>query len=205
MIHLPAHFMEYFVQLVSALAWPLTIIAVALLFRQELRRAAARLSSVSYKEFRAEFDRELRAIEGEVQTLAVRGPQPLPSDQNSKGLPSYDRLIRIADISPRAAIMEAWREIELTTKQIANAYGLAPLKDMPGVRNVRELIQRKVLPSAAEGLYEGMRRLRSRAAHAADFAIEPDEAQRYIETALELQAILQFALKNTQLEAGKTA
>jgi len=49
-----------------------------------------------------------------------------------------------------------------------------------------------------------MRKLRARAAHAADFAIDPEEAERYIETAHDFYMTLQFLLKQATTEPAET-
>ena len=188
--------MDKLVQLISTLAWPATVLSLAMMFRHELRQAASRLSSLQYKDFKAGFERDLQRLEGEVQALpAEMRPTNAPAGENKAALSSYDRLVRIAEISPRAAIMEAWRDIEVTTKKVADAYGLSVDGAIAGVKAIREIVGRGLLPKSVIGVYEQMRRLRARAAHAADFAIGSEEAERYIDTAHKFHVALLFLLK----------
>jgi hypothetical protein len=199
--------MDKLVQLISALAWPATVLSLAMIFRHELRRAASRLSSLQYKDFKAGFERDLKRLEGEVQALPaeVRVPTDAPASENKAALSSYDRLVRIAEISPRAAIMEAWRDIEVTTKKVADAHGLSVDGAVAGVKAIRDIVGRGLLPRSVIGVYEQMRRLRARAAHAADFAIDSEEAERYIDTAHKFYVALLFLLKQIdgQERSGK--
>jgi hypothetical protein len=132
------------VQLISAIAWPLTVIIIALMFRQEIRKTANRFSTFSYGD------------------------------------------------------KEAWRDIEVTTKQVINAYGISTDGQIAGVKAIRELVHQHLLPESVVSVYEQMRRLRSRAAHAADFTITPDEAKRYIDTAYRFHNTLLFLLQQAK-------
>ena len=125
---------QILVQLVSALAWPFTVIVIALIFRREVRRAANRLSSLSYGEFKFEFEKDLSAVEEEVKKLTSRGSvtRDKEVEEDKNALDSYDRLKRVAEISPRAAITEAWRDIEISTKKVADAYGISTLGHIAG-------------------------------------------------------------------------
>jgi len=197
--------MEYAVQIISALAWPLTVIIVSIMFRHEAKQIVARLSSLSYGEVKAEFKHDLMKIENAVDALDIgtanSGPQ---EQQNGESLSSYERLLRIAEISPRAAIMEAWRDIEVTTKKVTDAYGISVGGQIAGVKAIRELVRRGLLPESVVPIYERMRRLRSRAAHAADFAIDPEEAERYIDTAYKFHNTLLFLLDQSDKQKSAT-
>jgi hypothetical protein len=188
------------VQLVSALAWPLTVIIVALMFRQEIRKVASRLSTLSYGDMKAEFEKDLNKLEREVKELPIKESATKVEHKKSDAetLDSYERLSRIAEISPRAAIMEAWRDIEVTTKQVTDAYGISTDGHIAGVRAIRELVRQHLLPESVVKVYEQMRGLRARAAHAPDFTITADEAKRYIDTAYRFHNALLFLLQQAE-------
>jgi hypothetical protein len=188
------------VQLVSALAWPLTVTLVALMFRQEIRKVASRLSTLSYGDMKAEFEKDLNKLERDVKELSVKESSTKVErpKNDSETLDSYERLSRIAEISPRAAIMEAWRDIEVTTKQVTDAYEISTDGQIAGVKAIRELVHQHLLPESVVSVYEQMRRLRSRAAHAADFKITADEAKRYIDTAYRFHNALLFLLQQAE-------
>jgi hypothetical protein len=188
------------VQLVSAIAWPFTVIIIALLFRQEIRKTANRLSALSYKDVKAEFEHDLNKLEKDIKELPAKESSSKTNhpENDLETLNSYERLRRIADISPRAAVMEAWRDIEVTTKQVTDAYEISTDGQIAGVKAIRELVNQHLLPESVVSVYEQMRRLRSRAAHAADFAITTDEAERYIDTAYRFHNTLLFLLQQAE-------
>ncbi len=191
--------MEVIVQLVSALAWPITVIAIVLLFRREFGAAASRLRTLAYKDFRAEFERDLLKLEGEVRQLPEKPFQSFAANIDKRSSQTDEAvLLRLAEISPRAAIMEAWRNIEVTTKQVADVHGISVSGNIAGVRAVNELVKKGLLPGSVIPIYERMRHLRAHAAHAEDFAIEQDGAERYIEMAHAFHMNLRFLLKQAQ-------
>ena len=189
--------MEIFVRLIEVIAWPFTIIISVFLFRHELRKAAQRLTTVKYKDISIIFNKDLEQIENDLNKIRFdrNDKKQLEDDQT---LSSYERLIRIADISPRAAIMEAWRDIEITTKQVTEAYEIASIGHIAGVKAVRKLVENGVLPSNVISVYERLRRLRAKAAHTAEFEIDPVEAQRYIDTAHQFFMTLRFLLNQSK-------
>lgn len=182
--------MQDFVALVSVLAWPLTVLILVFLFRREFRQAASRLSSLKYKDLQADFARELASVEDEIKLLpptSTTNRSDASVTQTATELSSEERLLRLAEISPRAAITEAWRDVELTTKAAAEAYGIAERGTVAGIREIRELARRGLLPDDVAEVYGGMRRLRNEVAHADEFLLDQDDAVRYIELAKELQ------------------
>jgi hypothetical protein len=194
------------VQLISSIAWPLTVIIVAFMFRQEIRKIASRLSTLSYGDMKAEFEKSLNKLEQDIQDLPSKQTvtKQERGENDKETFNSYERLRRIAEISPRAAIMEAWRDIEVTTKKVTDAYGISTQGQIAGVRAINELVQKHLLPSSVLSVYEQMRRLRSRAAHAADFAISADEAERYIDTAYRFHNTLLFLLQQAKKPNNKS-
>ncbi len=188
------------VQLVSAIAWPFTVIIIAFMFRREIRKATNRISTLSYGDVKAEFEHDLNKLEREIKELPAKESSSKIErpEKDTEILDSYERLNRIAAISPRAAIMEAWRDIEVTTKQVTDAYEISTDSQIAGVKAIRELVHQHLLPESVVSVYEQMRRLRSQAAHAADFKITTDEAQRYIDTAYRFHNTLLFLLQQPQ-------
>ena len=177
--------MDKIIELIKVVPWwPLTVLFLALLFRAEIRRAFGRLLQLKYKEFEATFKDELREAEAEVKDVATLRqnqvtvlPEPAPTDGKDQ------ELARIAEISPRAAIVEAWRDIELATHALADKYAVRGEHRIEGSTTIRDLIAKGALPEEFLRLYNRLRRLRSQAVHAPDFALEKDEAERYINLA----------------------
>jgi hypothetical protein len=191
--------MDTIVQLLSTIAWPVTVIVLAMIFRKEFRQLLKRLTTFSYKEATAEFKHDLDEVEGEIKSLPKSQPQQAELESMPKKKPESledsNRLIRISEISPRAAVMEAWREVEIGTKQVTDAYGIPTTGQVAGIKAINELTKRGLLSETFLSIYERLRRLRSRAAHAPDFVVEEEQARRFIEAANQFHEAFQALLK----------
>lgn len=179
--------METFIQLIAIVIWPLTVITVLLLFRSELRGAAAKLTKIKFKDLTAEFGEQLLSVQKEAHNLVKESGNKIDLIKSGS---LDEQLKRIAQISPQAAIMEAWREVEHALKILHENYYPEEKKNMPGQRNIRAMIVDGILPRSADLVYSKLRNLRTKAAHVPDFALETTQAETYIDTAHELLSTL---------------
>ncbi|MGA2532109.1 MAG: DUF4145 domain-containing protein [Candidatus Aminicenantales bacterium] len=188
------HILLFILGLVKALAWPVTVLSLVLLFRHQLRKVFASLSQLKYGDWEARFEKDLsKAEEGARQISVSTGKKPDITKLNK-----YERLLLLAEISPRAAIMEAWMEIELSTLRAAQKAKIDVEGRIAGTRHIRQLVQSGLLPGTMVELYSSLRWLRNQAAHAEDFAITEDEAERYLSVASTIIAKLNESSQNSQ-------
>lgn len=96
--------MEPIVTLIVGIAWPVATVWVAYMFKGELKALVARISHLKYKEIEAKFEKGLAEVEAEVQKAERITPPALPQPER---LSQLDQLRRIAEVSPRAAIMDS--------------------------------------------------------------------------------------------------
>jgi len=166
-------------KLIESLAWPLSVSLVAWLLRAELRELLRLVKKLKAGPVEAEFDREVRSIRVETETRE-------PAIATTPAIRAQtDPLLELAARHPRAAILEAWRVVEVALLRLANSRDLLP----PGLdrtpsRHVIGLITKEHLLAPEEiALYYDLRNLRNQAAHATDF--DPSEASGldYVELA----------------------
>jgi len=183
------------VRILEAIAWPLAIIIIILIFKRQFGRAILTLSKLKFKDLEVEFSKALKDAEYETRELRL----PSPKDVRSIPEPvvptsAYDRLFQIAAISPRAAITEAWRTIELFTMEAAKVQGVEIRGPVAGTRVIRSLVQRGILEEGVLRLYENLRRMRNEIAYAVEFEIDSEAAIRYVDLALSLAHRLQMLI-----------
>ena len=165
----------------SSVMWPAVVLGIALLYRAEIRDGLGRLSTVRYRGFEIGFGEALRAAGDLAKVAAEATPTPPPGSvlkelaaAPAPASPSTrDRLRRLADLSPRVAILEAWHEVE-------SANTRAPIAEWP-------------TPPPWEGLFERLRALRNRVASAGagvDDHLRTDQARQYVDLAQSLIAHL---------------
>jgi hypothetical protein len=106
-------------ELAKALAWPLTIMGLAWLLRKPIRGLIPLLARVEYKDFKLEFSRRIDEVKTEASgELLLRGPVATAGTAEEK------TLFELAMRSPRAAITEAWTQVEIAASLAAHRNNL---------------------------------------------------------------------------------
>ncbi len=148
--------------------------------------------SIKIGDVEATFDKELAQVEKRKQLYVVTTYTPETIVSNKKKDQSeYDQITRIAEVSPRAAITEAWRKVENTIDQLSrNPEDQENHRVVNREQIVRSLIQRKQLPNSFIEDYHTLRNLRNKAVHLADFSITQAEAERYVRIAFDIAEYL---------------
>ena len=180
--------MDSLVKLIVGIAWPVAVVWVAYLFKGELRSLMHRISQIKYKDAEANFASDL----AQAETKALSIPQVPANAPQSEISSKLDSLRRIADVSPRAAIMEAWVLVEDSAAKSGHVQGTA----VPRVNArsfVEDLISRGKLPAESGPLIDQMRKLRNQATHLPDFVISHDEADRYLQLAAKISELIIYA------------
>jgi len=196
-----------FVQLVQALAWPVAACVMAVVLRAEIRAGLARLAQLKVGSVEANFSKHLDELEAQAAaeslptTVPPTTPAPTtlpptttpPDDEIAREDNAGGRIARLAAISPRAAVTEAWLDVERATLEAANAAGIPVPGRIAGERVVEQLASRGLVAPRLVGLYRELRSMRNKAAHAAEIDIGADDAVRYASLARVIAASVRAA------------
>ena len=93
---------NFIVEITNNLAWPLVTIVIVLLFRKSLINLTKRISKIETSSGKIELYNEFVKINEELKDIEL----------NDKSW--IKEMEKIAEINPRAAIIEAWTTIELS-------------------------------------------------------------------------------------------
>ncbi|MGA8708197.1 MAG: DUF4145 domain-containing protein [Steroidobacteraceae bacterium] len=165
--------------------------AIVWLFRRRLEDLLPMLRA-KYKDFAISF--RLEQAEKEVAALP---PAPTPAEAGSEPTPEErGRFEQIAEVSPRAAILELRRELEEFLKGVASEYNL-DARPMSIASITRMLRSRNLIDSHTSALLDDLRAIGNAAAHAGnETQFSKEDAQRFRLLAEEL--FRRFAtIKNT--------
>ncbi len=174
--------MENIIKILDITIWPLVVITAMFLFRNDFSKALRRITSVETSVAKMMFEEEMREVE-----LRISDDYVEPSKESAGWLAE---MLEIAEISPRAAIMESWTAIEIACVELGLVQGTAVrarfsssalenyLKDIPNFDN--ELIGRVM----------DLRKLRNRVTHGMDADFEFIDAKKYIQVADKTLSIL---------------
>ncbi|WP_038882348.1 hypothetical protein [Vibrio jasicida] len=173
--------MEHIVEIIKALAWPVAMVWLGYLFRKEVKSLMGRLTALKHGETEISFTRGLE--KAEQKALEISQSQDPVHESTAEELSQKEQLYRLAEISPRAAIVEAWTLIEIAAVKNDLTTGTAIKRTNPKL--ILEHLENtgNFSPNSIE-VINSLRQLRNRATHLPDFAISQDEAERYLDLAL---------------------
>ncbi|MDH4245628.1 MAG: hypothetical protein OEV38_17950 [Nitrospira sp.] len=161
---------------VASVAWPGVLVGILIWLRKPLATLVTALRSARFKDLELSFSKKLDELEGKAEQAKLPAPGTRPAwvYENPDDWTFGDYIERLAPISPRAAISEAWRHVELALKAAATRSGGKP--PTRTTDSAQSLQQEGLLPRDAASLVEDLRALRNRAVHADDFDIDPERA-----------------------------
>lgn len=180
--------LTFIAELVKTLAWPVTVMILVWLLRKPIRELVPLLTRLKYKDFEVEFGRHMAELKAEAsEELPPREPV-------AAGVGEEGALNELAKLSPRAAITEAWRQVEVAALQAARRsdISLSPT-EVTTTRVIRSLEQCRLIDAGKIALLHDLRGLRNQAAHAPDFAISTEAALDYIQLARRMREYLETA------------
>jgi len=181
--------MSTFVDLVSVLVWPVVTVWFIKKYGDDVKSLILRVSRIKMGTAEAEFSANLEVVEAmaiDAPTVNIPG---VAHDEDTEFSRRLSSLQRIADVSPRAAIMESWLLIEEAAGKAGFVQGATvPRINLPLFLDW--LVRDKKINKKTASLVEKMRHLRNAAAHLKDFELTRDEAERYLKIATQLSLLI---------------
>jgi hypothetical protein len=173
------NWLTFISEIIKALAWPVAAVAMLLLLRRSLLILIPRLMKIRYKEFEADFSETLRRVELRAENAQL--PSANQVGEIILGHPEHapDKYLRMAQISPRAAILEASRDLDFVVRHASTGEDFNDIQteEHPDLHfTISRLVRDQKLDRASADLYEELSNLRNRALHAYDHEVTPDAA-----------------------------
>jgi len=168
-------------KIIESLAWPITVITLILILRIPLGNLLLLLRKLKYKDLELEFSEKLEQLEEKVEKAELPLPTPSFPERIIPGVSSEARksLRQLAVTVPRAAIGEAWRQLEFAIRGALEKQGItSPRHLYPTLELARE---NKILPQNVIPLVADLRALRNRAVHGRNFTVDAAQALEYID------------------------
>ena len=168
--------------MVASLAWPLVILFAVILLRKQITPLIRSIRKVSFRGVELEIGEELNQLKQDVEEAP--GPAIAP-------IPLPDKYVRLAAISTRAVIIEAWKELEISIRDAATSLGIESAGQKPMEELAREIeteagIERKVPMS---NHIARMRRLRNSMTHDLEREISPNIALEMADLSIEMAEV----------------
>ena len=170
--------LTFIATVITSLAWPSAAVLLVLVLREPIKALLPLLQRIKYKELEVEFGKRVEEVREEV-ARGLPGETILtsPADESSA-------FAHLAEVSPRSAVLEAWRKVELAALEAVEAIGGEPLrKKTLTFQAIRLLEQKEPLDRSVISLLRDLRGLRNEAAHAPNFALARESALEYAASA----------------------
>lgn len=155
-------------EMTKALAWPATLIVVLLLLRKPLILLIPFMRKLKFKELEMEFSEQVQALKSEAQLDETSGIDT-PA-------------MNILSFSTRAAVLEAWMELESVAASLAASFwstsSTSPFKNYAKLGHY--LHQSGVLNEAQLKSFDKLRKLRNQLVHTEEVELTENDAKAYI-------------------------
>jgi len=110
--------------------------------------------------------------------------------------------LELSQVSPRAAISEAWREVEIVTSQFIEKLGYNSTNTQMS-KVLRNILAENNYPTSIYQDYMDLRNLRNKAVHAEEFEISDSGSEKYIITALDIILFIQKLSNDKNIKKEK--
>lgn len=161
-------------EMTKALIWPVTLILVLLLLRKPLISLFPFMRKLKFKELEMEFSEQVQALKAQVKVDAV-------SEFDTPAM-------KILSFSTRAAVLEAWMELENVAASLAASFwstsNISPFKNYSKLGHY--LHQCGVLNDTQLNSFNELRKLRNQLVHTEEVELTEDDAKAYIMVASNL-------------------
>jgi len=189
---------EFAVEVLKALAWPVTVVVLAALFRNPLCDLIRLVRSVKYKDFEFQIEDSLKKVADAI------GTQPSPTPQTGTATPAAPPAsitqigkveatgglnMDLAAVSARGAILEAWIAVESAGRRALQRYPMRDGNKVDGSTLPFDQFLRKrgELDDDTYDSIQEMKRIRNTVVHAPEGYIPgTDQARSFISFANKL-------------------
>jgi hypothetical protein len=176
------NYLSFFAEIFKAIVWPGTILTIIILLRKEFGRLMTELRHFKYKDFEVDFDRQIERIKNDAHAAGLISLSEFKIEHYGKikMLPN-ERFLRLAELSPSAAVTEVWIDIELAIKELGSRYGI----DKKFSYNImNDLLNKGILSENEIKLFKELKGLRNKIIHGEILDLSEEQAQEYRQIAL---------------------
>jgi len=150
------------------------------------------MRSLKFKDFEIDFGRRLEELEAEADEAelpSIPPPTTEATEEPKRETDYWETIEGLSEVSPRAAISEAWRRVEWAIDDYFRRLGLEGPRSYQGMLRALRAQERPIPPAMI--LFQELRVLRNRAVHARDFDIDPLRAIEFAQLADRIVASLE--------------
>ena len=163
---------EFIPAILNALAWPMAVVLITIIFRKPFIDLIARITRISHNQTQI----DIAPLVESNDAAEIAGS--LSAENASAANPAHDSIAS----SPRSAIIEAWITVESAAFEALSFKGIPPDR-RTRARIIPLLRQQGLIDPALEPVLHDLLRTRNEAAHQWNLGISPEAARLYVEIA----------------------
>ena len=103
---LPA--MENLIKLLDVIVWPSVVLIVTIMLRKPIKAFLPFVENIKYKDFEVKFRKDLNQVKEEAKEAGIE----IQTEVGEK-----TEIFKLIEVSPTSAILESWKELELTARK----------------------------------------------------------------------------------------
>ncbi len=172
--------LEFISQIISSLAWPLTILLILLVLRKQLGELILNLQHLKVKDVEMNFGSEASKVVARAQAVL---PLPRVEARGTVTSTVESRRERLALVTPRANILEAWLELEAAAVEAITRRSpdVKPSRLASPMQIATAFQRLELLNGEQLEVFHNLRNLRNSAAHAINFNVGMEAVEEYVE------------------------
>lgn len=212
--------LQFISNMTSNLIWPITVLVLLLVFKNEVVKLIKRIARVKYKDLELDFEkmnqkaealrysvliepeRPPKEPEGKEPQITVMDDMPVSVESTGEPLsgPTREQLRLVAQKSPSAAILLAWPGLEAALTSAASRLSIppAPAGANSLAYNAEMIVKLRGLDPVFAAVIFDLRDLRNLIAHNPDamLSVKQEQAENYVRTIGNLTNQLEHLQKN---------
>ena len=168
--------LTFIAEIFKSVVWPVSTLLIVFFLRRPLRDLLLAVRKLKWGELEAEFGKDLERVRDLIDDRELESP-PVISPEFPESSRTF--LLKLANASPRSAVLEAWRQVETAAVQaVRNQTSNGDLPRHTATVG-KTLLGAGLIDDAEFQVFTILRGLRNRAAHESHFELAQDEAIEY--------------------------
>lgn len=169
--------MTFVSSLVQSLAWPAFVFGIVVLLRQPLGEALSHgIRRLKAGPLEVEFDQEAVEVRQDIRRI----PEVAAAEPHRLPVSLADELANLVEVSPRAAVLEAFTRIEERLDQLLDKASVEYKGTIGGTALAKLAFDRELISPETRDAVQGLSVLRNLAAHSPRDNIGADRARDYV-------------------------
>jgi hypothetical protein len=174
----------FIVEIVKAVAWPLVVGVIVFKLKDKVLELLPRIKKLKHKDTELEFAEGVSKL---VREQEAEGMNQHANPVTNEAQERYNFLMKLAEISPRSAVLEAFREIEHSSAfTISKLSGDRSAHGGNSPLSMQKQLSELALTKNEVKMFNQLRVLRNKAAHDRDFNLHGMPIEAYIDLSLSL-------------------